>query len=114
MTGKSMSTTERFQALLQEYGVIAAVVFFSLTAIEIAVIMAMLSAGMDLQPLVDWIMSWTGWDASGALETAGYFGIAYALTRFLKPFQFAATFVLTPIVARMWNGAPADTADADD
>ena len=96
--------TAKFEALVREYGMIAVVTFFSLTVIEIAVIMAMLSAGVDIQPLVVWIQDWFGWDASGLMETAGYFGIAYAITRVLKPLQFAATFVLTPLVARVVRG----------
>ena len=105
---KSEGLAARITALIEEYGFIAFGVLISLTVIEIVVIMALLRAGVDLQPLVDLIERWFGLDASGAMETAGYFGIAYALTRFLKPFQFAATLVLTPIVARVIRGSDED------
>lgn len=92
-----------WRAVLEEYGTIAVVVILVLFAIEMVVLVTLLRMGVDFQPFIDWVQGTFGWDVSGVLDAAGTFGIAYAITRVLKPFQLALAAVLVPIVARFWH-----------
>lgn len=96
-------TKKGWGAVLEEYGTIAVVVILVLFAIEMTVLVILLRAGVDFSPFVAWVQATFGWDVSGVLDAAGTFGIAYAITRVLKPLQLALAAVLTPIVARWWR-----------
>lgn len=96
-------TKKGWGAVLEEYGTIALVVILVLFAIEMTVLVILLRAGVDFEPFVAWVQATFGWDVSGVLNAAGTLGIAYAITRVLKPFQLALAAVLTPIVATWWR-----------
>lgn len=102
---KRASLWERNRKLIETYGLIAVFTGLGLFVIEMVVIVALLKAGVDMQPAVDTIAGWFGWDGSGVLEAAGTVGVAYAITRILKPLQLIATALLTPVVARFVPGA---------
>ena len=97
----------RYVKLMEEYGAIAIGVTLTLFAIEMVTLVALLRAGVDFGPFVAWVNNTLGWDASGVLEAAGTVGIAYAITRALKPLQIMLVLVLTPIVARVVRKQPA-------
>ncbi len=104
-------------ALLETYGMVAVAVVLMLFVVEMAVLVTLLSAGVDLEPMVATVGRWFGADTSGLLSTAGTFVVAYAITRLLKPFQLALAVVLTPPAHALWmrarHGAPAAPARAD-
>lgn len=107
---------QRHKEQLERFGLIAVLVGLSLFVIEMTVLVSLIRAGVDLRPFLDTVSGWIGVDASGILDAAGTFGIAYAITRLLKPFQIAATVVLTPPVAAIWwrIRPPADAASWDE
>ena len=93
--------------LLSEYGAVAVVVYF---AIFFAVL-----AGF-------WLAIRFGWRTHSAAGTAGTLAAAYIATKVTQPLRIAATLVLTPAVARIYErlrGLPpadphAPAANADD
>lgn len=74
----------RYKALVEEYGTIAVVVYFTIFFGTWAGFWYALSAGFEV---------------SGAAGQAGTFWGAYAATKLTQPLRIAATFVLTPTVA---------------
>jgi hypothetical protein len=98
------SLLDRSREMMEEFGLIFVGVVMSLFVIEMTVLVTMISMGVDLGPFATWVQSTFGWDISGVLEAAGTIGVAYAITRILKPFQLGLAFVLTPIVGRIWHG----------
>ena len=90
--------------MMEEYGPIALAVVLGLFAVEMVVIVSLLRMGVDFGPFVAWVEATLGWDVRGVVEAAGTVGVAYAITRLLKPLQLAVALVLTPIVARWWRG----------
>lgn len=100
------SAWSRYVKLMEEYGAIAIGVTLTLFAVEMVTLVALLRAGVDFGPFVAWVNNTLGLDASGVLEAAGTVGIAYAITRVLKPFQIMLVLVLTPVVARFVRREP--------
>jgi hypothetical protein len=92
-------------ALLETYGMVAVAVVLLLFVAEMAVLVTLLRAGVDLEPMVATVGGWFGADTSGLLSTAGTFVVAYAITRLLKPFQLALAVVLTPPAHALWMRA---------
>jgi len=91
------------KGMLETYGGVFVAVVLVLFAVEMTVLVAMLRAGFAVGPLVSWLNDTVGLDASGVLGAAGTFGVAYAITRVLKPFQLLLAGVLTPPVAALWG-----------
>jgi hypothetical protein len=98
------------KGMLERYGGVFVGVVMFLFVIEMAVIMTALRNGVDFGPVVAWCQNTLGLDASYVLESAGTLGVAYAITRLLKPFQLMAAAALTPIVARQLGRDAAEPA----
>ena len=93
------------QRLLTEYGLAAVVVYFT-------IFFAVLFGA--------WAAIGAGWKPTGALANVGAFTAAYLFTKVTQPVRIAATVVLAPLAAKLWErmtgrrpGAvtPAPTAD---
>ena len=103
------------KGMLETYGGVFVAVVLVLFAVEMTVLVTMLRAGFAVGPLVAWLNDTVGLDASGVLGAAGTFGVAYAITRVLKPFQLVLAGILTPPVAAVWarmKGGAQGAADA--
>ena len=76
------------QNLLTEYGTAAVIVYFT---IFFAVL-----AGF-------WLAIRFGWRPTSAAGTAGTLAAAYIATKLTQPIRIAATIVVTPIVAKLYE-----------
>ena len=79
---------QKLEKLMQEYGYVAVVVFFTLFFLTWGGFILAISAGFRPQ--------------SGGGKW-GVVGAAYLATEVSKPLRIAATFALTPLVARAWR-----------
>ena len=93
------------QNLLAEYGTVAVIVYFT-------IFFAVLGGF--------WLAIRFGWRPTSAAGTAGTFAAAYIATKLTQPIRIAATLVLTPLVAKLYErargrsgAAPNDEAKAD-
>ncbi len=86
-----------FKHILTEYGAIAVVVYF-------AIFFAVLGAF--------WVAIRFGWHPGSVAGNVGTIAAAYLATKLTQPLRIAATLVLTPAVARLYERvrgiAPAD------
>lgn len=80
--------SERLKALLEEYGKVAIVLYFTIFGLVFAGFAVAISAGFDVE---------------GAGETTGLLGAAYLATKLTQPIRILATLALTPFVARGWK-----------
>lgn len=107
----------RASQLLETYGGAAVVTFLGLLALEMVILTPLVHYGVDLSPLFDWLQRTVGWapDTSGEGGQSWFIsmGIAYAITRGLKPLQIAAALVLIPVVARWMPGDTPASGDSD-
>jgi hypothetical protein len=71
-----------------EYGTVALVLYL--------MIFVLVFAGV-------WLALKAGWAPSGAAGSAGTVAAAYIITKLTQPLRIAATVVLTPIVARVYE-----------
>lgn len=92
------SLVDRSRAMMEHYGFIFVGTILVLFFIEMTVLISLLEAGVDLEPAMKTLDSWTGWETAGLLSTAGTWAIAYAITRVLKPAQLVVAFAITPVV----------------
>jgi hypothetical protein len=76
------------QNLLAEYGVVAVVVYF--------VIFFAVLGGF-------WLGIRFGWKPSSAAGSVGSFAAAYIATKLTQPLRIAATLVITPFVANLYE-----------
>ena len=76
------------QRLLTEYGLAAVVVYF-------AIFFAVLFGA--------WAAIGAGWKPTGALANVGAFTAAYLFTKVTQPVRIAATVVLAPLAAKLWE-----------
>jgi hypothetical protein len=92
-------------SLLERYGTAAVVTILVLFAVEMAVLVPLLRYGVDVTPLTAWIARTFGVDVGPAAgEPVSWWvalGVAYAITRAIKPLQLALAAGLTPITARL-------------
>jgi hypothetical protein len=102
-------------SFLERWGPAAVVTLLSLFALELAILTPAIRFGVDVGPIVRWINATFG----AAITVDGgqpswwlSLGLAYAITRGLKPVQLGVAAVLTPIVGR-WIGAVPSDAKAD-
>ena len=93
------------QNLLAEYGTVAVIVYFT-------IFFAVLGGF--------WLAIRFGWRPTSAAGTAGTFAAAYIATKLTQPIRIAATLVVTPLVAKLYErargrsgAAPNDEAKAD-
>jgi len=83
------------QKLLAEYGTIAVVVYF-------VIFFGVLGAF--------WLAIRFGWRPTSAAGSVGTFAAAYIATKLTQPLRIAATLVVTPLVAKLYErmrGRPA-------
>lgn len=78
----------RLEALVEEYGTIAIVTWFSVFLLTVG--------GF-------WMAIEHGYSAAGAAAGTGKLVIAYGLTRATFPVRVAVVLVLTPLIARAWR-----------
>ena len=76
------------QNLLAEYGTVAVVVYFTIFFATLA--------GF-------WLAIRFGWRPESAAGTMGTWAAAYIATKLTQPIRIAATLVVTPIVAKIYN-----------
>jgi len=76
------------QKLLAEYGTVAVVVYF-------AIFFAVLGGF--------WLAIRLGWQPTSAAGSVGTFAAAYIATKVTQPIRIAATLVITPIVAKIYE-----------
>lgn len=77
---------ERLKALYEEYGTLAIIIFAVLWVGTLGSI---------------WTAMKFGWRPESVAGEAGTFGAAYVAFRFTLPFRIGATFVITPILAKL-------------
>ena len=88
-----------FNNLLAEYGAVFVVVYFTIFFGVLFGAWAGLRYGWDPRPLVVRI----GLSPDGLVANAGPWVIAYGVAKVTQPVRIAATLVLTPIVAKLWE-----------
>ena len=76
------------QKLLAEYGIVAVVVYF--------VIFFAVLGGF-------WLAIRLGWQPSSAAGSVGTFAAAYIATKITQPLRIAATLMVTPVMARLYE-----------
>jgi len=76
------------QNLLAEYGTVAVIVYF-------VIFFAVLGAF--------WLAIRLGWQPSSAAGSVGTFAAAYIATKLTQPLRIAATLVITPFIARLYE-----------
>jgi len=90
----------RWKEMLEEYGKVALVVWFTIFGLVFAGFVIAIEQGFQPE----------------GVEAAGSWAMAYAATQLTKPLRIMAVLFLTPIVARVWrgrSGAPVGPADAE-
>ena len=88
-----------FNKLLAEYGAAFVVVYFTIFFGVLLGTWAALRYGWDPRPLVARI----GLNPDGIVASAGPWVIAYGVAKVTQPVRIAATIVLTPLVAKLWE-----------
>ena len=81
----------RWKDMLEEYGKVALVVWFTIFGLVFAGFVIAIEQGFQPE----------------GVEAAGSWAMAYAATQLTKPLRIMAVLFLTPIVARIWRGRPA-------
>ena len=76
------------QKLLAEYGTVAVVVYF-------VIFFAVLGAF--------WLAISLGWQPTSAAGSVGTFAAAYIATKLTQPLRIAATLVITPFIAKLYE-----------
>ena len=76
------------QKLLTEYGTVAVIVYF-------VIFFAVLGAF--------WLAIRFGWRPSSAAGSVGTFAAAYVATKLTQPLRIAATVVVTPLIAKLYE-----------
>jgi hypothetical protein len=102
---------DRLDALVETYGKIVLVVWFSIYGVTLAIIGALLCYGVPFEKLVDpllWlgggkIMAWLGLSVDTAAK-AGLLPAVWALSRLTFPLRVVLTGAVTPPIARWWTG----------
>ena len=82
------SVKKTVQNLLAEYGTVAVVVYFT---IFFATLFGF------------WLAIRLGWRPSSAAGTMGTWAAAYIATKLTQPIRIAATLVVTPVVAKLYE-----------
>lgn len=90
-----------FNKLLAEYGAVFVVVYFTIFFGVFLGAWAGIRYGWDPRPLVARI----GLNPNGIVASAGPWVIAYGVAKVTQPVRIAATLLLTPILAKVWERA---------
>ena len=88
-----------FQNLLAEYGVIAAIVYFTIFFGVWISAWAAIQCGVDLAALAHRV----GLSSNGLVANLGAWTAAYLFTKLLQPVRIGLTLVLTPLLARLYE-----------
>lgn len=88
-----------FNKILAEYGAAAVVVYFTIFFAVFIGAWAGIRYGWDPRPLVARL----GLNPNGIVANAGPWLVAYGVAKVTQPVRIAATLVLTPIVAKLWE-----------
>ncbi|XP_058088311.1 uncharacterized protein LOC131235185 [Magnolia sinica] len=99
---KDKSKTDQAKELLAKYGGAYLVTSISLSLISFSLCYLLVSAGIDVQALLQKV----GISTNEAGEKVGTFALAYAAHKAASPVRFPPTVALTPIVAG-WIGKKA-------
>jgi hypothetical protein len=102
---------DQLDNLLETYGRIVLVIWFSIYGLTLLLIGALLSYGVPFQRLVDpllWLgggrlMAWLGFSVDTAAK-AGLIPAVWALSRLTFPLRVVLTGAITPPIARRWLG----------
>lgn len=82
---------ERVRALIDEYGPIALVIYLAIFGVTVAFFYITISAT---------------WETDSASGTAGKLGAVWLAAKATQPARIAATFALTPFIARLIGKGP--------
>jgi hypothetical protein len=82
------SVRRTFKQILAEYGTTALVVYLVIFAVVLVAF---------------WLGIRLGWRPESAVGSVGAFTAAYLATKVTQPLRIAATLLLTPFVARVWE-----------
>jgi len=88
-----------FQKLLAEYGVIAVIVYFTIFFGVWVGAWAAIQRGVDLAALAARV----GLSSNRFVTSLGAWTAAYIFTKLLQPIRIAATLLLTPLLARLYE-----------
>jgi hypothetical protein len=102
-TAKKPTLKERLQDHVAEYGSIALVVYFSISALTIIGFYVAIKTGADV--------------GDSTAGSSGTLIAAWVAAKITLPIRLGATFILTPIVAAVihrLNGKPAASSDKSD
>ena len=88
-----------FQKLMAEYGVIAAIVYFTIFFAVLIGAWAAIQGGVDLAALAARV----GLSSNRFVTSLGAWTAAYIFTKLLQPVRIGATLLLTPLVARLYE-----------
>jgi hypothetical protein len=88
-----------FQKLLAEYGVIAAIVYFTIFFGVWISAWAAIQRGVDLAALAQRV----GLSSNRLVANLGAWTAAYLFTKLLQPARIGLTLVLTPLLARLYE-----------
>ena len=83
-----VAVKKTIQKLLAEYGTVAVVVYF-------VIFFAVLGAF--------WLAIRLGWQPTSAAGSVGTFAAAYIATKLTQPLRIAATLVITPFIAKLYE-----------
>lgn len=89
------SLKQRLEALVAEYGVIVMVLYFGVFFLTLAGFAVAIQRGFQVE---------------SATAGMGTWAAAWVATKLTQPLRIGATFVLTPLVARLLGKRKADTA----
>ena len=111
------ATRNRVTELIEEHGRPAIITWFSIFGVSLVAFYALLSVGVDLDPIIAKVVGLWGGDVEawkGSTAGTGKVVLAYAATKLIQPLRIALFLVLTPIVVRFTRKAPAVSPEAED
>lgn len=83
---------------LQKYGTCGTFVFFGISVLDFACFYALLSAGVDVSPVVEFF----GF-SPGASDKGVTIAMAYAAHKLFMPIRILLTLYITPLVLPYWH-----------
>ncbi len=89
--GRKPKLRARLTALLEEYGKIAVIIYFSIFGLVFAGFFVAIAAGVEVE---------------SAAGSAGLLGAAWLATKVTQPLRILATLALTPVVGRLVRKKP--------
>ena len=90
-----------FQKLMAEYGIIAAIVYFTIFFATLFLAWVGIQRGVNLAALA----ARFGFSSNGFVANLGAWTAAYIFTKILQPVRIGLTLILTPLLARKYERA---------